>query len=44
MSPELYEKLGQFYLGREVTTDGKLTDDILLYDSSNLTTTGCAWA
>lgn len=40
MSPDLYEKLGQFYLGREVTPDGKLTDDLLLYDSSNLTTHG----
>jgi hypothetical protein len=40
MSPDIYEKLGQFYLGREVTPDGKPTDDILLYDSSNLTTHG----
>jgi hypothetical protein len=40
MSPDLYEKLGQFYLGREVTPDGQLTDDLLLYDSSNLTTHG----
>ena len=40
MSPDLYEKLGQFYLGREVTPDGRPTDDLLLYDSSNLTTHG----
>ena len=40
MSPDLYEKLGQFYLGREVTPDGQPTDDLLLYDSSNLTTHG----
>ena len=40
MSPEVYEKLGQFYLGREVGPDGKPTDDLLLYDSSNLTTHG----
>jgi len=40
MSPDLYEKLGQFYLGREVTTDGQPTDDLVLYDSSNLTTHG----
>ncbi len=40
MSPDLYEKLGQFYLGREVTPDGKPTDDLVLYDSSNLTTHG----
>jgi hypothetical protein len=40
MSPDLYEKLGQFYLGREVTPEGKPTDDLVLYDSSNLTTHG----
>jgi hypothetical protein len=40
MSPDLYEKLGQFYLGREVAPDGQLTDDLVLYDSSNLTTHG----
>ncbi len=40
MSPDLYEKLGQFYLGREVTPEGKTTDDLVLYDSSNLTTHG----
>ena len=40
MTPEVYEKLGQFYLGREVGPDGKPTDDLLLYDSSNLTTHG----
>ncbi len=40
MTPEIYEKLGQFYLGREVGPDGKPTDDLLLYDSSNLTTHG----
>jgi hypothetical protein len=40
MSPELYEKLGQFYLGREVAPDGQLTEDLVLYDSSNLTTHG----
>ncbi|MBJ7327914.1 MAG: ATP-binding protein [Chthoniobacterales bacterium] len=40
MSPEIYEKLGQFYLGRQVETDGKPTDDLVLYDSSSLTTHG----
>ncbi|MFM8718151.1 MAG: helicase HerA domain-containing protein, partial [Chthoniobacterales bacterium] len=40
MTPEVYEKLGQFYLGREVGPDNKPTDDLLLYDSSNLTTHG----
>lgn len=40
MTPDIYEKLGQFYLGREVGPDGKPTDDLLLYDSSNLTTHG----
>lgn len=40
MSPEIYEKLGQFYLGREVGSDGQPSDDLLLYDSHNLTTHG----
>ena len=40
MTPEVYEKLGQFYLGREVGPDNKPTDDLLLYDSSNLPTHG----
>jgi hypothetical protein len=40
MTAEVYEKLGQFYLGREVGPDGKPTEDLLLYDSSNLTTHG----
>ncbi len=36
-----YEKLGAFYLGREVDPGtGKVTDDILLYDSRDLTTHG----
>jgi len=40
MSPDIFEKLGLFYLGRQVTPDGQPTDDPLLYDSSNLTTHG----
>ena len=40
MNPDIYEKLGLFYLGREVQTDGQPTDRPLLYDSSNLTTHG----
>lgn len=40
MTPDIYEKLGQFYLGREVTPDGKPSDIPLLYDSSDLTTHG----
>lgn len=40
MSPDLYEKLGQFYLGREVDTAGQPRPELLLYDSSNLTTHG----
>lgn len=40
MNPDIYEKLGLFYLGREVGTDGKPTGDPLLYESSNLTTHG----
>ncbi len=40
MSPDIYEKLGQFYLGREVGADGKSDGQPLLYESSNLTTHG----
>jgi hypothetical protein len=40
MSPDLYEKLGQFYLGREIDEEGKATGDAVLYDSGNLTTHG----
>ncbi len=40
MTPDIYEKLGQFYLGRQVAPDGTPTDDPVLYDSSNLTTHG----
>lgn len=36
-----YEKLGAFYLGRMVEpATGRLTDDLLLYDSRNLVTHG----
>ena len=40
MTPDIYEKLGQFYLGGEVAPDGTATGDPVLYDSSNLTTHG----
>ncbi|MBU3664491.1 MAG: ATP-binding protein [Chthoniobacterales bacterium] len=40
MNPDIYEKLGLFYLGREVDANGKPTGEPLLYDSSNLTTHG----
>ena len=40
MSPDLYEKLGLFYLGREVNPDGHPSEAPLLYDSRNLTTHG----
>jgi len=40
MSPDLYEKLGQFYLGREVDPTGQPGSAPLLYDSSHLTTHG----
>ncbi|MDH4036629.1 MAG: DUF87 domain-containing protein [Candidatus Krumholzibacteria bacterium] len=33
-----YEKLGAFYLGREVDAGGSVTDTTLLYDSRDLTT------
>ncbi|HEX6927350.1 MAG TPA: DUF87 domain-containing protein [Longimicrobiaceae bacterium] len=40
MTPE-YEKLGAFYLGREIdAATGKESDDILLYNSRDLTTHG----
>jgi hypothetical protein len=36
---ELYEKLGLFYLGKEVNSEtGELTDELLLYKNKNLTT------
>ena len=40
MSPDIYEKLGLLYLGREVDDHGKPTGEPVLYDSSNLTTHG----
>jgi hypothetical protein len=40
MSPDLYEKLGLFYLGREVDDQGKATGGPVLYESGNLTTHG----
>ncbi len=39
MDPAIYEKLGQFYLGRPYDIDtGSVTDGITLYDSRDLTT------
>ncbi len=40
MTPDQYEKLGLFYLGREVDDRGKATGGPVLYDSGNLTTHG----
>lgn len=40
MNPDVYEKLGLFYLGREIDSAGKPTGAPLLYESSNLTTHG----
>ena len=40
ITSDIYEKLGQFYLGREVSPDGKPSEAPLLYDSSDLTTHG----
>lgn len=40
MTADIFEKLGQFYLGRELGPDGAPQDGVLLYDSSNLTTHG----
>jgi len=38
-SPDAYEKLGTFYLGREYDLDsGSMKDDLLLYDSKDLPT------
>ncbi|MGA0854200.1 MAG: helicase HerA domain-containing protein, partial [Luteolibacter sp.] len=41
ITPEAYEKLGQFYLGRGYDLEAKkIEDDILLYDSKDLVTHG----
>lgn len=41
ISPDHYEKLGAFYLGREYDLDTKqVKDDLLLYDSKDLVTHG----
>jgi hypothetical protein len=41
ISPADYEKLGQFYLGREYDPDSrKIADDLVLYDSKDLVTHG----
>ncbi len=41
VSPDLYEKLGTFYLGREYDMERQaLEDDLLLYDSKDLVTHG----
>jgi len=41
ISPDQYEKLGSFYLGREFDLDTKqVKDDLLLYDSKDLVTHG----
>lgn len=40
-SPEEYERLGSFYLGREMDASGSIPDgDMLLYDSKDLVTHG----
>lgn len=39
IKPELYEKLGAFYLGREYDLDAtEMGDEVVLYDSKDLTT------
>ena len=39
VKPELFEKLGAFYLGREYDLDGgEMSDELVLYDSKDLTT------
>ncbi|HEY1052493.1 MAG TPA: DUF87 domain-containing protein [Prosthecobacter sp.] len=41
ITPDQYEKLGSFYLGREFDLDTKqVKDDLLLYDSKDLVTHG----
>ena len=41
ITPDQYEKLGTFYLGREYDTDTKtVKDDLVLYDSKDLVTHG----
>ena len=38
MALPAYEKLGAFYLGKEMGDDGKVGDDLVLYDAKDLTT------
>jgi len=38
MTLPAYEKLGAFYLGRKVDASGKDTDELVMYDSRDLTT------
>lgn len=40
MDASIYEKLGQFYLGREIGSSGRADGDLVLYESGNLTTHG----
>lgn len=40
MDASIYEKLGQFYLGREIGDSGRADGDLVLYESGNLTTHG----
>jgi len=41
ISPDQYEKLGSFYLGREYDLEAKaIKDDLVLYDSKDLVTHG----
>ena len=41
ISPDEYEKLGQFYLGREYDLEAKKVEDgLVLYDSKDLVTHG----
>lgn len=41
ITPEQYEKLGAFYMGREYDTEAKaMTEDLVMYDSKHLVTHG----
>lgn len=41
ITPEQYEKLGAFYMGREYDTESKtMTEDLVMYDSKHLVTHG----
>ena len=41
MTRPAYERLGAFYLGKTVSDDGAVGDDLVMYDAKDLTTHAC---